>query len=185
MSTLFRVRTSITGGPGGNELNTMYFNAASGTEQQAADAVRAFWSALSTQIKTGYTFTVESLVYSIDSATGLATSTEGTTTTQVTGGSSGTSLPPASQGVVRLHTGLFIAGRELTGKIWIPGPTTDQNSGGVPSSAYLAAVNDAVDDLQTAVNVGLVVWSRKHFQFFAVTSASTWNQWGVLRSRRQ
>lgn len=184
MSTLFRVRTAITGGPGGSELSTQYFNAASGTEQQAADAVRAFWQALNNYIHSAYTLTVEPLVYSIDSTTGLATSTAGTTTSQVFGTDGNDPLPPATQGVVRAHTGLFIAGRELTGKLWVPGPTEAKNTTGIPTGAYLTAVDAAAATLASGANYEWVIWSRKHFQFFDVTSASTWNKWGVLRSRR-
>lgn len=185
MSTLFRVRTAITGGPGGAELSTQFFNAASTTEQDAADAVRAFWATCASRISAAYTFQVESLVYSIDSANGQATSTAGTTTLPVTGGDLGEKLPGNVNGVVRVHTGLFIAGRELTGKIWIPGPTENYNASGVPDSTYRSVVDGALNAMLVTPANGYVVWSRKHFQFFAVTSGSTWTQWGTLRSRRQ
>lgn len=184
MSTLYRVRTAITGGPGGSELNTLYFNKAVGTAQNAADAVRAFWAALAGVINSPYRMTVEPLVYTIDSATGLATMTEGTSTTQVSGGDGNDALPPATNGVVRAHTGLFIAGRELTGKIWIPGPTENQSTGGVPAATYTAAVNTALTHILPGGSTDWVIWSRKHLQFFTVTSASPWNLWGSLRSRR-
>jgi hypothetical protein len=87
-------------------------------------------------------------------------------------------------GVVRQHTGLFIAGRELTGKIWIPGPTEDDNGVGIPTATYLSDIDTAYNANLIAGVTDLVVWSRKHFQFFTVTSGSVWSQWGSLRSRR-
>lgn len=184
MSTLLRVRTAITGGPGGSEVSTQYFNKAAATEQQAADAVHDFWDAMKGGVHTSYRFDVESLVYTIDSATGLATGTAGTTTTQVVGTNAGDPLPGNVNGVMRLHTGAFIDGRELVGKIWLPGPCEPESVAGVPSGAYKTTADNAMASLFIGVPPDLVIFSRKHLTFHSVTSGSTWSQWGSLRSRR-
>ena len=184
MSALYRVRTAITAFQGGAELNTLYFNAAVGTEQQAATAVHDFWDSIKAMSHSLTRFQVEPIVYTIDSATGLATSTAGVSTAQVSATDNGDPMPGMVNGVVRFHTGLFIAGRELTGKMWIPQPTEARNTSGAPDSTYTSTIDAALPALEGSATHQLVIWSRKHFQFFDVSSGSVWQQWGSLRSRR-
>lgn len=181
---LYRVRTAITGGPGGSELATMYFDASTGTAQDAANAARAFWVDCAGQIKSIYTMTVLPLVYTIDSTTDKATSVTGTTTTAVPGGSGADGLPTATQGLIRWHTGVFSSGREIQGKTFIPGMVVPANNQGVPTSALLTALQTAATNLASAGPITFGVYSRKHHLFAQATTGSPWNQWAVLRSRR-
>jgi hypothetical protein len=181
---LWRVRTAINGGPGGAELSTMFFDASSGSAQDAADAVRAFWNDVKNYMHTSYVCTVEAAVYTIDSTTGLATGITGTSTTTVTGADNSDPLPPATQGLARWHTGVFIAGRELTGKTFLPGVTEFYSTTGVPSGAYITAINLAISNLQSSGPITFGIYSRTHHQFDQATSGSVWGQWAVLRSRR-
>jgi len=184
MASLYRVRTAITGGPGGAELSTMFFDASTGTAQNAADAVRAFWNDCKNFILPAYTFAVESAVYTIDSTTGLATAATGTSTASVTGADASDALPPATQGLVRWGTGVFVSGRELKGKTFIPGASEAYNTTGSPTAAYLTGINTAATNLSSAGPITFGVYSRAHHTFHEATSGSTWTKWAILRSRR-
>lgn len=184
MSTVWRVRTAITGGPGGAELSTHYFDTSAGTAQDAADAVRAFWADCSGVIDGSYHFTVEPLVYTIDLTTGQAIATTTTSTTAVTGGSGTDPLPPATQALIRWHTGAFTGGRELIGKTYIPGMVENYNAAGIPTSTLLTTLTTACNNLGSGGPPNLVIWSRKHHLTAPAGLGSVWNQWAVLRSRR-
>lgn len=184
MSLMYRVRTSITGSPGGAELSTMFFDASTGTRQDAADAVRAFWLTLAGRIKSGVTATVEPDVYTVDAATGHATASGTTSTAAVLGTASGELLPNASQGLARWHTGVFISGRELQGRTFIPGAVTGDNVAGAPGPTYKTTLQTAITNLSSSGPITFGIYSRKNGVFYEATSGSPWTQWAVLRSRR-
>lgn len=156
----------------------------SNTAQLAATAVSAFWYGLRTVIANDYQMVVDPEVFSIDQATGEPTSVESTTQDSVTGANTAEPLPWVSQGLLRWHTGVFVGGREVRGRTFIPAPTTDDNTGGVPNSTYLGVLNTAGAALISATNVTLLTYSRQHHTSFAVISRSPWTKWAELRSRR-
>lgn len=184
MALLYRVRTAITGGPGGGEVNTLFFDATVGTPQDAASAASGFWSAAAAVMHNSFTATTEPTVYTVDDTNGQAVAATSTTSTPHTGSEATDFLPGNVNAVIRAHTGSFIAGRELVGKIWVPGPTEGDNTTGLPSSAYRAILDAATSALVSFTSAQWVVFSRKHQTFAPVTSGTAWNQWGTLRSRR-
>jgi len=184
MATLWRVRTAITGGGGGNQVSTQFFETTAGSAQDAADSVRAFWSDAAALIANNYQFQVEPVVYEIDSTTGQATGTVSTSTAAVTGGSTAVMLPNATQGLVRYHTGVFTAGRELIGKIFVPGPVQDYNNDGLPSSSYKSTLTTAGSNLGNSGPPDMVIYSRTHHVYAPAGLATVWNEWAILRSRR-
>ena len=185
MPSIYRVRTAISGLAGGSELSTMFFDATTGTPQDAADAVRAFWSDLANGIYNAATMTVDPTVYTIDVATGQPTSTHGTTTTAVAGNKSSEVLPSATQGLLRWHTGVFLSGREVQGRTFIPAPTEADSNFGVPLSTYIGILTTAASNLASSGPITFGIYSRAHRQFRQATSGSPWGQWAILRSRRQ
>lgn len=185
MADLYRVRTALTGTYGGAMVSTMFFDASVATAQDAADSARAFWSDLAAVLSTALTAQVEPTVYTIDSTTGKATGTASTTTTSVTGTSSAEQLPPATQGLITWHTGVFTAGRELIGKTYIPGMTEDDSTGGVPSSGFLSGAQTAATNLGSGGPPVLEIYSRKHKTFYPAGLGSVDHVFAVLRSRRQ
>jgi hypothetical protein len=123
-------------------------------------------------------------VATVDSTTGDITALTAVTSQTGTGGSVGDALPYATQGLVRLRTGFFVGGKEIRGRIFIPGLTETDSDIGVPSSFVVGAWNTAVAALIADANSVLLVYSRKHAAGEAVVSGSAWNKWAVLRSRR-
>jgi hypothetical protein len=185
MTILYRVRTGITGPQGSPYLSTMYFDATGpSTAQGAADAVRAFWNSLILQIHTGTLIQVENTVTSIDDTDGSPTAVIAVTNNLVTATATGDPEAWATQGLLEWHTGIFVAGREVRGRNFIPAPTSNQSSGGAPAAAYLTALNAAASALIADGFSEFRIYSRKNATSKAVTSRNAWTKWAVLRSRR-
>ena len=185
MSNLWRVRTALAGGTGADQVSTMFFDqAAGGTAQHAADAVHTFWSSLSSTIITGYTMNVDTIVEDIDIATGKPVAVTSVTAAPITASGASGAMPWATQGLVEWRTGLFLSGREVRGRTFIPGVNGVANAGGVPSSTYLSTLQAAGNALATDVNSSLCIYSRKKRSIGVVTTCNTYQKWAVLRSRR-
>lgn len=182
---MYRVRTAITGGAGGAELNTMYFNDTTPfTAQDAADAVVAFWTSLRNYIHSTYTMQVETVVTTVADFTGVPTGADVVTASAVTGNDNGDLLPPATQGLIRLQTGVWYGGRQLQGRIFIPGATEANSTGGKPSGAYKGQADAAIAALVADADSELFVWTKKYLNANGVSGGSTWSEWAILNSRR-
>jgi len=182
--SLYRVRTVFSGPQGAPWVNTLYFDAAAGTAQQAATAVRAFWAVLMDPIKSNVTAQVELEVATLNSTTGATEAVSPVTATVLTGLATGEPLPLATQGLIRLRTGVFFAGKEIRGRCFVPGITENFSSTGRPDSALTAYMNTASTGLLAATGTELVVWSRTTGQYAPVVTMSPWSEFAVLRSRR-
>lgn len=185
MVDLYRVRTNLVGGTGAAQVSTMFFSSAAGeTAQDAATAVRTFWFTIKDRISNHYVMTVEPEVFLIDQSTGEPSGIAATTTTSVTGIQESTPLPWMTQGLIRWQTGVFVGGRQIRGRTFIPGTTTTDNLLGVPTSTYTSELNTAAAALLGTTGVTLLTYSRKNHTSFAVVSRNTWDKWAELRSRR-
>lgn len=163
----------------------MYFAGGEPEVQGALDAALAFWDDLKGVVRQSMIATVESEVADINPASGEIENAYVGVGGTVQGTDAGDTLPTATQGLLRLTTGQYVGGRQIRGRLFLPGPTETSSTGGVPVPTYL---NTALAAGLGLVNDGatqLVCWSRKNGAAFPVTSASIWQQWAVLRSRRQ
>jgi hypothetical protein len=190
---MLRVVTTMTGLAGAPYYSTQYFGGdTSGEAIAAADAVAAFWTSLVGFITNGLTIQVGPEVDNLNAATGLVEDTfpSGSPAAILTGGNA--PLPKATQGLLRLRTNDFVAGRRIQGRIFIPALANDAQVGGVPSNLMITSLQAAGEDLLTdgAPAGGFVVWHRPNSETSTVgepalvTSVSVWNQFAVLRSRR-
>jgi len=184
---MLRIRTAGTGSAAGVPyLSTMYFTGSTQTEaDSAAAAVRAFWLAIQVRMLTGIQMQVESQVLVIDPGTGQPTNAFTTSTASVAGTGSGSALPTSNQGLVRWSTGVFIGGRQVRGRTFLPYVPVSENSGGRPIAGYVTAVAAAAATLVSVTSPEMVVWSRTHGVQPGVTGGSVWSEFAVLRSRRQ
>lgn len=175
----------MEGGSGGPQLSTMYFlDTGILTAQDAATAVRDFWGTCVTVMHTSYTVNVESEVLVIDSTTGKPTSAVGTTNAPLAGLESGDPLPWATQGLIEWATGVYINGRQVRGRTFIPGPVETENTGGTPIAPYRTALNLAASNLVGDVLSDFQIYSRKHKVPEQVSHGAAWAKWAVLTSRR-
>lgn len=194
---MMRVRTLITGGPGGSKLHTAYFTADVEDNTSAVVAtnkVAQFWADLTLRISAAFVLATQPAVDVIDPATGsitaILTGNAGTTP-----GTNATDLLPAqAQGGVSLITDTIVLGRRLRGRWFIPGPCENDNILGAPAANYPAALTAAMATIRTvgAGNTRLVVWSRPHVApdppsaglAGQVTLSASSGKWFTLNSRR-
>lgn len=185
VSNLWQVKTQITGGSGAAQLSTMFFDQPAGaTAQDAANAVRAFWDGVKTKVSNLYSFQVELAVEDIDIATGKPVGLTAVTAAVVTGTIATGVNPWQTQGLIQWRSGVFLGGRELRGRTFIPGTLIADEGTGVPTASYITTLNTAASTLASDPNSSLAIYSRKKRAIGVVTSGQAWNKWAVLRSRR-
>ena len=114
----------------------------------------------------------------VDTAIGDGGTTAGT--------AAGDLLPPATCGLMQFHTGVYVGGREIRGRTYLPYPVVGNNDNGVPSSSYIASIEDCYDKFNGASfgNGAQVIYSRTHARAEYVSLASGWGEWAVMRSHR-
>lgn len=183
---MLRVRVNWTG-PSAPLVSTHYFFAA--TEDAAAAtsahiAVATFWFAVRAHISTGFSYTVSPLVDRLTVTGEIIGRLVAANAASSSGTNAGDALPPQNQGVVTWHSGIFVAGVEIRGRTFIPGPTETDNSGGNPVSAYNSDIAAAAAAMIADANTALSVWSKTHSSLSATQSGVMATGWRVLRGRR-
>lgn len=192
-----RVRTIISGGPGGGKLHTAYWQSA-GEDNASATVITnfmgGFWTALVNRINSSFSMAVQGAVDVIDPATGVITGQLAGVSTTVGGQNVTDLLPAQAQGGVRLNTTGVRLGRHVRGRWFIPGPCENDNIVGAPAANYPTALNTAMVPLvgPGGAATQIVVWARPRLvggvatagAAFPVVSASASNKWFTLNSRR-
>lgn len=189
---VYRQRTVLTGISGAPYVWTVFSRGLG--EQDEADALNAFsgefWAGLAGSVlSSGLTATQESTVVDIDASTGQAVGAFPVSGATVTGTNAGERLPPATQALLRLRSGLYLNGRELRGRWFIPGMVEADNAAGVVDStarndivvAYTGALGEA-ENIYGAFEIQ--IYSRTHMTQTGVSVVDVWTQFAVLRSRR-
>jgi hypothetical protein len=183
-NSMLRVRINWSG------LNTgfsvMHFLPAvddQASADDAAAAVTAWLQVLDNFLRVNQTAQVDPEVLEIQVATGTTLGSFTVSESPVTGADSNDAVPNASMALVRWRTGIYVSGREIRGRTFIPGLTeasldANGNLGTTPISAI-----DAGSNLLIAGDP-LAIYSPTRGSAATVTQASTWSEFAVLRSRR-
>lgn len=183
---MLRVSTVMTGHTGAPYFSTMYWGGVSGTDSiEAAAAVRTFWDSLKGYINSGLQIQVQQDVEHVDPVNGHILNIY-SAPVAVVASTGNAPLPFATQGLVRWRTGQFVGGKEIRGRTFIPNLANDAQLLAVPSTGFTTAVNTA-QGILLAAGTGpnrFGVYSRKNHSFHQASLGSLWNQFAVLRSRR-
>lgn len=185
---MLRVRTVFTGVTGSPWVSTINFGGPTQTGNQAdADAavaaVGAFWGGVDGHIHTSVTWsTLPDVLFLGDN--GIPAASFATTPILGTGGSGGTAVPWSNQALVRGLTSTYLGGRQIRGRIFIPGLTTAAVSNGALAAATATAINGFAVTLNGVTTPPWAIWSKVNATVVPVSSVSTWSQFAVLRSRR-
>lgn len=191
---MLRVRTTFTGLSGSPYLNTFYFL---GTAEDQAEAnaanghVGTFWNAMEGGFSNQLTWATEGVVDKLG-VDGVLTNSFAVTAQSGVGAETGDPLPHSNQLLIRWSTGTFANGRERKGRTFVPGLTELNSSNGVVTTSTINLLQPAVDALNAAVNPSLAIWSRPRpledppfgGAASSVAGGTIWNQFAVLRSRR-
>jgi hypothetical protein len=154
-----------------------------GSAQDFADATEDFLNAIDIYLNTSISFRGFDYVESFDSVSGDVSGQEAVTPFTVAGDNSATVLPPVTQALIKWSTGVWVNGRQLVGKTYVPGLCEDSNEpGGVLQTGVATAFYTAANAFATAA--GLVVWSRTHGVRHPVSVATVSTKWAYLSGRR-
>ena len=184
MVQMNRVRVVWTGVAGTPWYMNLYTLNGATTVQAALDAARAFIITCQGNARNDSVATIEGDVAQVESSTnqvvGVITGNPGAPIQ----GALTNPMPPYTQGLLRLLTGTFANGRQIRGRLFIPGAAEGSSDQGVPVLAYRTAIESAFTTYRTALGPSAVVFSRKNGTAVPISAHSMWTQWGVLRSRR-
>jgi len=186
VSTVARVRTEFTGVAGTPAYSNFYFDSDSLTAGVYQTAVLDCWDAAKGAILDGVVATMINPIPIIDVSTGNVVDVAVGDGGSVTCTASADQLPPATSGLLQLHTGVYVAGREVRGRCFFPYPVETLSTDGKPISAYQETLTTFAELLQdpTHANGAWVIYSRAHARAEYITSWAAWGQWASLRSRR-
>lgn len=180
-----RVTTLLSGvDVTGGGINRLYFAEGVGTSSDCTTAVRNFWTALNSVMASATVWQVLPTVETIDPVTGQITQVASASGFNGAGTNGSSALPNQVQGLIQWRSGVYVGGRELRGRTFVPGPTTAASTAGLPNAAYLTALDTAGDALIADANTALLIWSRAHGQEVTASVSTPWSKFAVLRSRR-
>jgi hypothetical protein len=184
--TVQRVRSIVTGVAGTPRYSNLYFQGPSAPDEDYVHAVNSMWTVVLGRILTGLTITVEGAITVINSSTGDIVDVGGFTNHTLTTSGGGGELPPATCGLAQFHTGKYVAGRELRGRMYLPYPNAGDMTNGAPDASYISAWSSAFDTMNMTgqANGAWCIYSPKNHLNELVSSHSIWNKYAVLRSQR-
>lgn len=193
---MLRIRSVSTGVAGTPWYTNIYMSGGSAAAADARARVVTFWNALVGIQRSDLQTVVEQEVWEIDPFTGdtLGISNAGTGA-PATGTSASPPLPTANQGLIRVATQGVQRNRRVKGKIYVPGLTTGSMTDGRLNNATITVLTNAAQGLVGGTGPSrLVVWSRPLGPFGPIpavlgsehtaTGIGVWNEYAVLRSRR-
>ena len=184
---MFRIRVAFTGIAGTPGVATHYFGGDATTAGQAgADGAAVLWNAVKPLLHPSLHWAIEPTAVDVDPVTGNATGVTAVVGASGIGGLIGQDLAPTGcQGVLRWHTGEYVGGREIHGHTFVPGLTIQSLLGGSGmNSSHVTTLTAACASFIAAAGSDPVIWSRKHAVGYSILAGSCWNEYGMLRSRR-
>lgn len=181
---MYRVTQVATGVAGSPYYLTGYFQQAGGTSQAAASAWR---KALGDQVGNfiaPYTYQPITFVDVVDPVTGNTLGVEPVSVPLLAFTATDDPLPPYTMLLIRWRTGLYNAGREVRGRTNIARLGELANTQGKVTAASLTAWQARADALIADLDCRHVVYSKKGGGWSDTITASVWEQFAVLTSRR-
>lgn len=181
---MLRVKTVFSGMSGAPWLNTLYFDDATLGAQDCVDAVATFWSAVDGLMDSEVDWDIDQDVEIVDEASGNVLSIVQTTGGTGSGSLAAEALPIASQALIRWRTGVYVGGREIRGRTFVPGLTEQANDNGKLAAASQTLIQTAATALINDPDCDLAIYSRVNANAAPVVSANVWGEFAVMRSRR-
>jgi hypothetical protein len=179
---MLRVRANWVGVPGSPYVTNMYFGD-SNDPQECVDHMAEFLTIVSAVVVNEAAWSIEPDVATVDPVSGAVTASVTVDGANGQGVSTEEILPPSQQILVRWNTGAYINGRQLRGRTFVPALGDDTNVNGTVDGTYRTAI---IGDVTTWLGAGPVplIWSKSNGETRLVLSVDVWEQFAVLRSRR-
>lgn len=147
-------------------------------------ALAAFWAQVTAKYTAGVTVT-QSATYEVTTATGYATAKDSDTEALAGTDGAGALLPPQLAVVVSLYTGV-LASRGLSGRVYLPAPSTTGMTAGVVNAGTVTDLRDGMTDLFTSLKAHQVpvLYQRKTHTTKALTQFAVGQVFDTQRRRR-
>ena len=157
MTSLFRLRSQLTGFPGGPGVATFYFLDVS----TAVESISSFWGRIAPSMPPSVTVTTERTGDTIEDTTGaLVGSWVGGVTTPHVGASAGQYSAP-SGGLVEWMTNTILDGKRIRGRTFIvPLGASQYDTDGSLSNGLVVGFLSAGTQLILEQSTSFVVWHR-------------------------
>lgn len=186
MTALRRVEIVWSGSPGSPYVSTFNLLHTAGQADNVANALEDWLTAMKPDFISGVTAKVQPEQTIFDDSTGAPTGVEvGPGPTAIGGSNTGEALPWATQGLIRLTTSTYLGSRRLAGRLFLPAMSAN-NSQGKPTPAFTGRVALATGALMVDLGASNKwrVYSRTGHTSADVEAFTLWDNWAVLRSRR-
>lgn len=186
MALMYRVKTLFTGESGAPYYNQTYwaesvFYDAAG----ATSAIHDFWDDMKGLLTSSLTISWPDPVDLVDIDTGAITGTTTSSPSSVVGTNSAPVLPFSTQGLAVFLTGQYVAGRQLIGRMNIPGLCTDSLSSGQFQESNRGDTASRIEALSASgLEKTMLVYSPTHHVVAPITASRVNIKFAVLRSRR-
>lgn len=185
VSEMLRVRARFTGVAGSPFYLNSYWDSTMITGQEAAELWSSLLAQVNTQIPQGWVYTVEQEVAELNPATGQQQGFQNVTVAGVTGVGVATPQPHSNQILFRWRTNDYRNGRRVRGHTNYPVTFVDEvNSSGGLSAPVRTGWQGRLNTFLDGAGGAFRVWSRAAGEHFEVTGSDVWDQFAVLRSRR-
>lgn len=182
---MLRVTTVVTGVAGSPYYIRGYFNEEGSDPDEVVDNWHTFVIPDALSGPTGSTWTTDGPLDRVDPVSGDVIGQVEALGAVTTGTNTGQLLPPSNQTLFRWRTGVYVNGREIRGRTNKPLPfLNNSNNRGSLAEGYRSGQEGLATTLLNQLLSPLVVWSKKNGRWEAVTSASVWQEFAVLTSRR-
>lgn len=177
-----RVRANWIGVPGSPYVTNMYFGD-SADAQECVDHFGEFLVIISAIVVNEAAWSIEPDVATVDPVTGDVTASVTVDGVNGQGVSTEEILPPSQQVLIRWNTGAYISGRQLRGRTFVPALGDDVNVSGNVDPTYRTSL---ITTITTWLGAGPVplIWSKANAETRQVLSVDVWEQFAILRSRR-
>lgn len=181
MATIRQFTINYAGPGGATGVSVLHYNLLSSTNLIAADLGQAYdaWAAVCSDV---WTFAIDTEVLEIEDTTGEITAAATVTNPwQHVGASAEEPVPTATAMYVRRATGVYVAGRRLAGRTYLPGAAVSHLSMGEWSVTALQAAASWAAECSTS----RVIWHRpKGGSGGLAVSGGTNTAWAECSSQR-
>ena len=183
MATIGRTQTVLTGVTGAPYYSNLYWPIAYSSGDMVEHTAE-LWEILDNRIVNEVAWEVSGVVEFIDDTNGQVLAAGVVDAIVGAGEASGEMLPASTQVLIKWRTGFYAGGREVRGRTFVPALDAFMNDEG---SVEAVARGDLSDELSTwlgGLTATPLIWSRANGTSASVVAAEVWEQFAVLRSRR-
>jgi hypothetical protein len=182
MTTLNQIRVLLTLPGGRLGTNTLYVPNDEALELARENLAQFYDDYLTGNVADDFHATIPNLGEQIDSTTGVVSGFwDSGDVIQKDGTDTSNFVTDVSQVLLQMRTGFVVGGRELRGRLFLPGLRVTASSVGNVDTTVADQIADSANE---NLNDTFAVFSRTHHAWATIHSCTVWSEFASLRSRR-